>query len=122
MKATNPTPKTAAPIRAQFLISPAVLTDPTLNKFIPRATRKTLRLSPAKRKTTYNTSVHTSLTDYIRDNTTYRTDAYHNQNLIDPDPLTDEFGDIDNEYEGLTITEPMNEAEMWKFCTGYDVI
>jgi hypothetical protein len=34
----------------------------------------------------------------------------------------DEFGDIDNEYEGLTITEPMDEAQMFHFCTGYDIL
>lgn len=117
MKATNPTPKTAAPIRAQFLISPAVLTDPTLNKFIPRATRKTLRLPTTK---TATRSVHTSLTDYF--NTEYRTDTYHNQNLYTQEYDADEFGDIDNEYEGLTIVSPQSEAELWKFCTGYDVI
>lgn len=107
-------------MKATYVITSAVLTDPELNRFIPRATRKTLRLSPAKRKTTHNTSVHTSLTDYF--NTEYRTDAYHNQNLIDPEPYADEFGDIDNEYEGLTIVSPMSETELWKFCTGYDVI
>lgn len=110
-------------MKASFIIrSTEYLTDPTFSKFIPRPVRKTLRLSPAKRKTTYNASVHTSLTDYIRDNTTYRTDAYHNQNLYTQEYDADEFGDIDNEYEGLTITEPMSEAELWKFCTGYDVI
>jgi len=34
----------------------------------------------------------------------------------------DEFNDVDNEYEGLTIVEPMNDADLWRFCTGYDVI
>jgi len=34
----------------------------------------------------------------------------------------DEFMDIDNEYEGLTITEPMDEVELFRFCTGYDII
>ena len=115
-------------MKASFLVqSTEYLTDPTFSKFIPRTVRKTLRLnhSPshlthAKRNATHNTSGHTSLTHYFT--TAYRNDAYHNQNLIDPDPLTDEFGDCDNEYEGLTITEPMSEAELWKFCTGYDVI
>lgn len=104
-------------MKATYVITSAVLTDPELNRFIPRATRKTLRLPTTKTPTR---SVHTTLTDYF--NTAYRTDAYHNQNLIDPEPYADEFGDIDNEYEGLTITEPMNEAELWAFCTGYDVI
>lgn len=107
-------------MKAYFIIqSTEYLTDPKVSHFIPRTVRKTLRLSPAKRKTTYAES-HTTLTDYF--NTDYRADAYHNQNLIDPEPYADEFGDIDNEYEGLTITEPMDEVAMWKFCTGYDII
>lgn len=110
-------------MKASFIIrSTEYLTDPTFSKFIPRPVRKTLRLSPAKRKTTHNASVHTTLTDYIRDNTVYRASSYFVQNLCETEPYADEFGDIDNEYEGLTITEPMNEAELWKFCTGYDVI
>lgn len=105
-------------MKAAFVVqSTEFLTDPVLSKFIPRSVRKTLRLPTTKTPTR---SVHTSLTDYF--NTAYRTDAYHNQNLIDPEPYADEFGDIDDEYEGLTITEPMDEAELWRFCTGYDVI
>ena len=34
----------------------------------------------------------------------------------------DEFQDIDDEHEGLTITEPMTEAEMFQYCTGYDIL
>lgn len=106
-------------MKASFIVSTAVLTDPTLNRFIPRATRKTLRLSPAKRKATNSASGHTDLTHYFE--TAYRTDAYHNQNLFTQEH-GDEFGDIDNEHEGLTIVSPMGEVELWKFCTGYDVI
>jgi hypothetical protein len=34
----------------------------------------------------------------------------------------DEFNDIDNEFEGLTVFEPENEVELYEFCTGYDVL
>jgi hypothetical protein len=53
-----------------------------------------------------------------------RVDAYFNQNLefLDRGYDHDEFGDIDNEYEGLTITEPMTKTEMFQFCTGYDIL
>jgi hypothetical protein len=34
----------------------------------------------------------------------------------------DEFQDIDDEHEGLTITEPMSEVELFQFCTGYDIL
>ena len=109
-------------MKASFIIqSTEYLTDPRFSKFIPRATRKTLRLPHAKRNATRNTSGHTDLTHYFK-NDPCRTDAYHNQNLVDPEPYADEFGDIDNEYDGLTIVSPMDEAELWAFCTGYDVI
>ena len=105
-------------MKAHYLVSATYLTDPELSQFIPREVRKTLRIT---RKAVKENKAGTSLTDYL--STDYRADAYHNQNLTDPDPYADEFGDIDNEYEGLTITEPMtSEAELWQFCTGYDVI
>jgi hypothetical protein len=34
----------------------------------------------------------------------------------------DEFQDIDDEHEGLTITEPMSDVELFQFCTGYDIL
>ena len=88
------------------------------HKCYPRAVRKTLRLSSAKAKP----QTHQGVDDYMR--TEFRADAYHNQNLefVDRGYDFDEFGDIDNEFDGLTITEPMDEAQMFKFCTGYDIL
>jgi hypothetical protein len=43
---------------------------------------------------------------------------------VDPDTDLDgsiEFGDIDNEYEGLTIVEPDNVLEAARFLNGYNV-
>ena len=84
---------------------------------LPRTMRKTLRLPNTSAKPR---RAHTDLTEYFR--TDYKHDAYHNQNLIDPEYNYDEFQDIDDELDGLTITEPMDDAELWRFCTGYDVI
>lgn len=86
------------------------------HKAFPRAMRKTLRLSSVKAKP----ATHQGVDDYMQ--TELRVDAYHNQNLVDADPMHDEFGDIDNEFDGLTITEPMDEVQMFAFCTGYDVL
>jgi hypothetical protein len=65
---------------------------------------------------------HDGVDSYLR--TEMRVDAYFNQNLefLDRGYDHDEFGDIDNEYEGLTITEPMSEVELFQFCTGCDII
>jgi len=84
-----------------------------------RPMRKTLRITT--RRPAYNTA-HTDLTETLRRDA-YCVNAYFNQNLSElSDPDHDEFMDIDNEYEGLTITEPMDEVELFKFCTGYDII
>lgn len=86
-------------------------------KALPRPMRKTLRLTKPRQR---NVNTHDGVEDYMEMG--YRTDAYHNQNLVDNDPLHDEFGDIDNEYEGLTITEPMDEVESFNYLTGYDIL
>ena len=99
----------------------ATTTDATEHhKYYPRAMRKVLRLTSSRTKPTTG---HTDLTETMRRDALL-TDAYFNQNLefLDREYDHDEFGDIDNEYEGLTITEPMNEVEMFRFCTGYDIL
>jgi len=75
-----------------------------------------------KPRIAYNTA-QTDLTESLRRDALL-TDAYFNQNLefLDRGYDHDEFGDIDNEHEGLTITEPMTETELFQFCTGYDII
>ena len=85
---------------------------------LPRTMRKTLRLPTQRTKP----QTHDGVDSYLR--TEMRVDAYFNQNLefLDRGYDHDEFGDIDNEHEGLTITEPMTETEMFQFCTGYDIL
>ena len=86
------------------------------HKHLPRAMRKTLRLAPAKAQS----NTHDGVDSYMR--TEFRTDAYHNTNTIDPDACADEFDDIDNEFDGLTITHAMSETELFEFCTGYNIL
>ncbi len=90
---------------------------------LPRAMRKTLRLPHHTKHQPQSSRAHTDLTETFRRDA-YITDAYHNQNHEYTDNAygADEFGDIDDELDGLTITEPMDEAELFRFCTGYDVI
>lgn len=75
-----------------------------------------------KPRIAYNTA-QTDLTETMRRDAML-TDAYFNQNLefLDRGHDFDEFGDIDNEYEGLTIVDAMTEAELFQFCTGYDIL
>lgn len=87
---------------------------------LPRAMRKTLRLTASRTKPQI---AHTDLTETMRRDALL-TSNYFNQNLeyLDRDFDFDEFQDIDNEYEGLTIIEPMTETELFQFCTGYDIL
>jgi len=87
-------------------------------KFMPRATRKALRVVTPKRE---DNTRHTDLTETFRRGA-YCIDAYHNQNLFVSDRQDDEFNDIDDELDGLTIVEPMSEEELFRFCTGYDIL
>ena len=83
-------------------------------------TRPIIRLH--KPRTAYNTA-QTDLTETMRRDAML-TDSYFNQNLefLDRGHDHDEFGDIDNEYEGLTIVDAMTETELFQFCTGYDIL
>lgn len=88
------------------------------HKAAPRYVRKTLRLHTPRTKS----QCHDGVDSYMK--TQCRVDTYHTQNLefLDRGYDFDEFGDIDNEYEGLTITPAMSEAELFEFCTGYNTI
>ena len=82
-----------------------------------RAMRKTLRVVTPKRHV--DNEAHTDLTEHFRRD--YYNDTYHNQNLYTMEYDADEFGDYDDELEGLTIVECSGDAELFNFCTGYDV-
>ena len=86
---------------------------------MPRAVRKTLRLAKSKQR---NVNTHDGVDDYLA--VDCRIDTYHTQNLefLDREYGFDEFGDIDDEHEGLTITEPMSEVESFQYLTGYDIL
>lgn len=88
---------------------------------LPQAvTRPIIRVQ--KPRINYNTA-HTDLTETMRRDALL-TDTYHTQNLefLDRGYDFDEFQDIDNEHEGLTIVDAMTEDELFQFCTGYDVL
>lgn len=80
--------------------------------------RKTLRLPTPK--TSYNVA-QTDLTETFRRDA-YCVDNYYNINHEFVDGGVDEFGDIDDEFEGLTIVECSGDAELFHFCTGYDIL
>lgn len=91
----------------------------TWMKALPRPMRKTLRLTKPRQR---NVNTHDGVDDYFA--VDCRVDTYHTQNLefLDRGYDFDEFGDIDDEYEGLTITSEMNEVESFEYLTGYDIL
>ena len=107
----------------------------TLLPFHTRAKRKALRITTpkiARNQDCINalTTINTPTTDQIVNDWLAIHDPlndtrYYNANVTDPDmdiTSADEFADVDNESEGLTITEPMDEVELIEFCTGYNVL
>ena len=114
-------------MKAKFVIeASAVIRNPSLRAYLPRPTRKALRITTPKAVTNHdciNTPcVDQIVTDWLAVHDPLNDKAYLGTNTIDPCFDLDEFGDIDNELDGLTIHAPMNEVDLWKFCTGYDVL
>jgi hypothetical protein len=94
--------------------------DPTAwMQAMPRSVRKTLRLTKPRQP---NVNTHDGVDDYLA--TDCRVDARLLQNLefLDREYGFDEFGDIDDEHEGLTITSAMTEVEAFSYLTGYDIL
>jgi hypothetical protein len=117
-------------MKASFVIeASAVIRNPALRQYLPRTTRKALRVTTPKAQVNHdciNTPcVDQIVTDWLAVHDPLNDQAYLATNTIDPaSDFTgaDEFGDIDNELDGLTIYDPMDEATLWRFCTGYDVL
>lgn len=86
---------------------------------LTREQRKALRITTRRQP---NANTHYGADNYMIE-CDYRTDTYHTQNLeyLDRGYDFDEFHDIDDELEGLTIVECSGDAELFTFCTGYEV-
>ena len=99
----------------------------TLLPFYTRAKRKALRITTPKALPTTRTQqdIDSIITDWLAIHDPLNDKAYYSRNVIDADmdiTSADEFADVDNELDGLTITEPMDEVELFEFCTGYNVL
>lgn len=99
----------------------------TFLPFYTRAKRKALRITTPKAVRATQTSLDTDriVNDWLAVHDPMNDTRYYNANTVDPDmDITSEyeFADIDNELDGLTIVEPMDEAELFYFCTGYNVL
>lgn len=99
----------------------------TFLPFYTRAKRKALRITTPKATRTAQTAMDTDriVNDWLAVHDPMNDTRYYNANTVDPDmDITSEyeFADVDNELDGLTIVEPMDEAELFYFCTGYNIL
>jgi len=86
---------------------------------LPRPVRKTLRITTPKAGRQTKTSWDADLMF----NADYAVDEYFNANTCDPDFDLDgsqEFGDIDNEYESLTEVQMGKDTRRW--LKGYNIL
>lgn len=97
---------------------------------LPRPMRKTLRLATQRTKPTNNASALPEAVDKHWANVEYRNnaDARYFQTNLETAGADAEYDDGPQTLEdectshGLTITAAMDEVELFRFCTGYDVL
>ena len=100
-------------MHAAFTYTPPEQDATAHHRCYPRQVRKTLRLATHKASPIKFTEVDDPKIAF----------QFH-MNLIDPDmDITGaaEFGDYDDEFEGLTIVQPLNDAEAWTYLSGYEI-
>jgi hypothetical protein len=110
-------------MKAAFMWTPAVAQvtgDATAShQALPRVTRKALRVTKTPTVTKTNNTTYTDLTEtFRRDRPMYVHDLA--QNTCDPDFCMDEFNDVDDEYEGLTIVAMGKDTRRW--LKGYNIL
>ena len=96
---------------AHFLMPSGNPEQLTPHSHLPRVFRKALRVTTPKQPTAHR---HTDLTEHFRRD--YYNDTYHNQNLYTMEYDADEFGDYDDELEGLTRKAPTFDASRVMFA------
>ena len=102
----------------QFALSPAIAAkvQREMLDHLPRAIRKTLRITTPKVQPTPQTAYGTD----SRFTEEVHIDRELLLNTCDPDFDFDEFNDIDNEYEGLTVVSMGRDTRRW--LKGYNIL
>jgi len=125
-------------MKASFMVSPtselyqsklAAQSHLILLPYLPRAKRKALRVVTHKAQTTrdcINTPTTDQIvTDWLAVHDPMNESHTYNANTVDPDmDITGavEFCDYDDEHDGLTVTSPQSEEELFEFLTGYNIL
>jgi hypothetical protein len=125
-------------MKASFMVSPtselyqsklAAQSHLILLPYLPRTKRKALRVVTHKAQTTrdcINTPTTDQIvTDWLAVHDPMNESHTYNANTVDPDmDITGavEFCDYDDEHDGLTVTSPQSEEELFEFLTGYNIL
>ena len=119
-------------MKAEFMWTPDVarlVGDATAtHKALPRAKRKALRITSPKRDTKANNKANSRtnhsadqvITDWLAIHDPMNDRDYYCLNTTDCEVGADEFGDIDDEYAGLTILSPGKDTRRWR--KGYNIL
>lgn len=115
-------------MKAAFMWTPAVAQttgDATAShQALPRVTRKALRVTKTPTNTKANNRTQDAadqvITDWLAIHDPMNDAKYLALNTCDPDFCMDEFNDVDDEYEGLTIVAMGKDTRRW--LKGYNIL
>jgi hypothetical protein len=114
-------------MKAKFVTSPAIAAkvQREMLAHYPRALRKALRITTPKAQSIAKSPIDTDaiVSDWLAIHDPLNDSSYLCTNTVDPDmDITShqEFGDIDNEYEGLTVVSMGKDTRRW--LKGYNIL
>jgi hypothetical protein len=114
-------------MKAKFVVSPSLVAkmQREMLDHLPRSIRKTLRITTPKAQPIAKTPIDTDqiVSDWLAIHDPLNDRDYLCTNTVDPDmDITShqEFGDIDNEYEGLTVVSMGKDTRRW--LKGYNIL
>jgi hypothetical protein len=111
-------------MKAKFVVSPSLVAKMQREMLAsyPRALRKALRITTPKAQPVAKTPIDTDqvVSDWLAIHDPLNDRDYLCTNTVDPAFDFDEFKDIDNEYEGLTVVSMGKDTRRW--LKGYNIL
>lgn len=111
-------------MKAKFVVSPSLVAkmQREMLDHLPRSIRKTLRITTPKAQPIAKTPIDTDqiVSDWLSIHDPMNESHYYCTNTVDPAFDFDEFKDIDNEYEGLSIVSMGKDTRRW--LKGYNIL
>jgi hypothetical protein len=111
-------------MKAKFVASPSIVAkmQREMLEHYPRAIRKTLRITTPTAQSVAKTPIDTDqvVSDWLAIHDPLNDRDYLCTNTTDPAFDFDEFKDIDNEYEGLSVVSMGKDTRRW--LKGYNIL